>query len=99
MFSNVGIQSLITSIKSLVKDTFESAVCTCYPYLLIISANQNQYCLVETQSIPVYSNGDGSALVILCEDKSDYSVIQLALWLLQQIAGSFTHKYFTSHLQ
>ena len=42
VFSNAGIQNLITSIKSLRNHTFESAIYTCSPYSFIISANQKQ---------------------------------------------------------
>ena len=94
VFSNAGIQSLITFIKSLGIHTFESAMYTCSPYSFIISANQKQYRLVDTHLAPVNSNGNGNTLVILSEDKSDYSVMQLALWLLQRIARSSTGQIF-----
>ena len=57
VFSNAGIQNLITSIKSLGNHTFESAVYTCSPYLFVISANQKQCRLVDTHPVPVNSNG------------------------------------------
>ena len=94
VFSNVGIQSLITSIKSLGIHTFELAIYTCSPYSFIISANQKQYRLVDTHPVPVNSNGNGNALVIPSEDKCDYSVMQLAVWLLQRIARSSTGQIF-----
>ena len=75
VFSNAGIQSVITSIKSLGILTFESAIYICSPYSFIVSANQKQYRLVHTHPVPVNSNGNGNALVILSEDKSDYSVM------------------------
>ena len=99
VFSNAGIQSLITSIKSLGILTFESAIYICSPYSFIVSANQKQYRLVHTHPVPVNSNGNGNALVILSEDKSDYSVMQLVVWLLQRIArssaGQIFHQSFT----
>ena len=64
-------------MKYLVNHTFESAIYTYFPHLFIISANQKQYRLFDTHPFPVNSNGSGNALVILSEDKSDYSVIQL----------------------
>ena len=57
VFSNAGIQNLITSIKSLGNHTFESAVYTCSPYSFVISANQKQCRLVDTHPVPVNSNG------------------------------------------
>ena len=60
VFSNTGIQNLITSIKFLGNHTFESVIYTCYPYSFIISANPEQY--------PVNSNDNGNALVILSEE-------------------------------
>ena len=99
VFSNADIQSLIISIKSLGIHTFESAIYICSPYSFIISANQKQYCLVDTHSVLVNSNGNGNALVILSEDKSPYSVMQFVVWLLQQIArssaGQIFHQSFT----
>ena len=60
VFSNTGIQNLITSIKFLGNHTFELVIYTCYPYSFIISANPEQY--------PVNSNDSGNALVILSEE-------------------------------
>ena len=99
VFSNAGIQSLITSIKSLGIHTFESAMYTCSPYSFIISANQKQYRLVDTHLVPVNSNGNGNTLVILSEDKSDYSVMQLALCYCNELLDLLPDKCFTNHLQ
>ena len=94
VFSNAGIQSLITSIKSFGIHTFESAIYTFSLYTFIITANQKQYRLVDTHPVPVNSNGNGNVLVILSKDKFDYSVMQLAVWLLQRIARSSTGQIF-----